>query len=252
PPRRSQHVLRERRPPAGRKVPPPDLRKRRLGHTAGVNRKGAARMEAAALGKIERARHYALDRHPAVLLPMQLWDRAEQPDGVGMLRVGEERRDLSTLDDFAGINHDDLLRELGDDAEIVGDQHDGGAGLVAQIAHEIKDLRLNRDIEGGRRLIGDKQLWIAGQRHRDHDALAHATRELVRIVLEALLGRRDAYKAQHLNRPLARLLRRHWAVPQDDLDDLIPDREGWVERGHWLLEDHRDLVATQLAKLRCR
>src|SRR5262249_5591833 len=77
-------------------------------------------------------------------------------------------------------------------------------------------------------------------------------RELVRIVLEALLGRRDAYTAQHLNRPFARLLRRHWAVPQDDLEDLIPDREGWVERGHRLLEDHRDLVATQLAKLRCR
>src|SRR5262249_59029470 len=226
PPRRPPPFLLGRRPPAGGEVPRLDFRKRRLGHPAGVDGKGAARMEAAALWKSERAWHHAIDRRQAVLLAVQLWDRAEQSDGIGMLRVSEERRDLGTLDDFAGIHHDDLLRELGDDAEIVGDQHDGGAGLVAQIAHEIEDLRLHRDIEGGRRLVGDEKVWITSQRHRDHDALAHATRKLVRVVLETLLGRRDAYTAQHLDRPLTRRLRRHCAVPQDDLDNLIPDGEG--------------------------
>jgi len=32
---------------------------------------------------------------------MELWDRAQQPDRIGMLRVSEERRDLATLDNFA-------------------------------------------------------------------------------------------------------------------------------------------------------
>src|SRR5215469_8121653 len=112
PPRSSQHVLLQRRPPAGREVPRFDLRKRRLGHPASIDGKGAARMETAALGKIERARHYALDRRQAVLPATQLWDRAEQSDGIGMLRVSEECRDLGTLDDFASVHHDDLLREL--------------------------------------------------------------------------------------------------------------------------------------------
>ena len=106
-----------------------------------------------------------------------------------MLRIGEERCDLGALDDLAGIHDDDVLRDLGDDAEVVGDQHDGGAGLVAQITHELEDLRLHRDVEGGGRLVGDEQLRIAGQSHGDHDALAHAARHLVGIVVEALLRR---------------------------------------------------------------
>jgi hypothetical protein len=47
---------------------------------------------------------------------------------------------------------------------------------------------------------------VAGQRHRDHDALAHAARELVRVLVDALLGRGDADQPQHLDRADARLL----------------------------------------------
>ncbi len=36
-------------------------------------------------------------------------------------------------------------------------------------------------------------------------------------------------------------------MPQDDLGDLVADGERRVERGHRLLEDHRDSVATQLS-----
>jgi hypothetical protein len=50
------------------------------------------------------------------------------------------------------------------------------------------DLRLDRHVERGRRLVGDQQAGLAGQRHRDHHALAHAARELVRVVLQAALG----------------------------------------------------------------
>ena len=49
-------------------------------------------------------------------------------------------------------------------------------------AQQVEDLRLDRDVERRRRLVGDQQLRLAGERHRDHRALAHAARELVRIV----------------------------------------------------------------------
>ena len=69
-----------------------------------------------------------------------------------------------------------------------------------ELAHQLEDLRLDGDVERGRRLVGDEELGIAGERHRDHDALAHAAGELVRVVVEARLRRRDADAAQHLDR----------------------------------------------------
>ena len=49
-----------------------------------------------------------------------------------------------------------------------------------QVAHEVEDLGLDRDVERGRRLVGDQQLRLAGERHGDHHALRHAARHLVR------------------------------------------------------------------------
>ena len=57
---------------------------------------------------------------------------------------------------------------------------------------QLEDLGLDRHVEGGRRLVGDEQLGIAGERHRDHHALAHAARQLVRVLLDPPLGGRDA------------------------------------------------------------
>ena len=53
-------------------------------------------------------------------------------------------------------------------------------GLVAQLAHEVEDLGLDRDVERGRRLVGDEQLGLAGEGHGDHHPLGHAARHLVR------------------------------------------------------------------------
>ena len=112
--------------------------------------------------------------------------RAEQRLRVGMARLREQVLDGGLLDLAAGIHDDDALGHLGDDAEVVRDEDDGGAGLGLELAHEIEDLRLHGDVERGGRLVGDQQLGIAGERHGDHDALAHAAGQLVRILLEAL------------------------------------------------------------------
>ena len=61
-----------------------------------------------------------------------------------------------------------------------------------EVAHQVEDLGLDRDVEGGRRLVGDEQLGLAGEGHRDHHALGHAARHLVREGLEAALRIGDA------------------------------------------------------------
>jgi len=48
-----------------------------------------------------------------------------------------------------------------------------------------EDLRLDRDIERGGRLIGDQKFRLRGQRQGHHGALAQAAGELVRVLTEA-------------------------------------------------------------------
>ena len=52
---------------------------------------------------------------------------------------------------------------------------------LLKLADQLEDLRLDGDVERGGRFVGDQQLRAAGERHRDHHALAQAAGELVRI-----------------------------------------------------------------------
>ena len=169
--------------------------------------------------------------------------RAQQPLGIGMERTAKQRPDRGLLGLVPGIHDDDPFGHLGDHAEIVGDQHDGGVDLLLQFAHQVEDLRLDRHIERGRRLVGDQQLRVAGERHRDHDALAHAAGKLVRVLLDAAFGLGNVDEPQHRHRLLQRLGAAEALVQAQYLADLAPDRHHRVERGHRLLEDHRDFVA---------
>src|SRR3712207_8178831 len=46
------------------------------------------------------------------------------------------------------------------------------------------------------RSVGNEELRIARERHRDHDALAHPARELVRVVVGAARGVGDRHLAR--------------------------------------------------------
>ena len=112
--------------------------------------------------------------------------------------------------------------------------------------HQLEDLRLHRHVERGRGLVGDEQLRVADQRHRDHRALAHAAGELVRVVVEPLVRVGDADAVEHLDRALARRGLGDVVVDPVGLDDLVADRVERVQRRQRVLEDHRDLAAAQL------
>ena len=56
---------------------------------------------------------------------------------------------------------------------------------------QLQDARLHGHVERGRRLVGDQQIGIAGERLGDHHALPHAAGELVRIALHDLARVRD-------------------------------------------------------------
>ena len=125
--------------------------------------------------------------------------------------------DLADLGDAAGVHHRDAIGGLGDHAHVVGDQHHRGAVPAGQIFQDRYDLRLDRNVERGRRLVGDHQRGLGAERERDDDALAHAAGEFVRIAVDALLGRGNADLAEPRDRPLPRLSPPEGFMRQDRL-----------------------------------
>ena len=72
-------------------------------------------------------------------------------------------------------------------------------------AMQLEDLLLDRHVERGRRLVGDQQLRLAGDRHRDHHALLLAARQLRAGRRRRALRLGNADLVQQLDRALARL-----------------------------------------------
>ena len=169
----------------------------------------AAGPEVAALGPVGQRRRQARDRRQALgPRPVDAGDRAQQPPRVGVLRVVEDLVERPLLDDPARVHHRDPVGDVGHHAEVVGHEDHRGARLLAQLADALEDLGLDRHVERRGGLVGDQHRRVAGEREGDHHALAHAARELERIVVHPLARARDPDLLQQLDRALAGLLRR--------------------------------------------
>ena len=154
------------------------------------------------------------------------------------------------LDDAAFAHHRHPVRDLRDHPEVVGDEKQAHAAPALQLLHQAQDLGLHRHVQGGGRLVGDQQLGPAGDRHRDHHPLALSAGEPVRILVHAKLRAFDLHFRQRLDRAAARLVVAEARAGEPDrLDDLVADGEHRVQRGHGLLEDHRDVRAAHLHQL---
>ena len=176
-------------------------------------------------------------------------DRAHQALRIGMARPLHHVAHRADLDDAAGIHDRHAVGGLGDHAHVVRDQHDGRAALTAQPLEQLDDLRLDRHVERRGRLVGDQQLGLGAQGQRQHHALAHAARELVRVAVDARPRALDADLLQQRDGPLARLGLRDRLVRADRLDDLVADPVKRVEAGQRVLEHHADAGAAHLAHL---
>jgi hypothetical protein len=122
------------------------------------------------------------------------------------------------------------------------------SSFVAQLVHQREDLRLDRDVERRGRLVGDQH------RGPQDSAMAIITRWRMPPDSSCGYSRRagrlgDVHQAQHLGRALQRLPAVMPLMQRDRLGKLLADGQHRIERGHRLLEDHRDLVAADLAHL---
>ena len=81
----------------------------------------------------------------------------------------------AVLDDQAALHHRHVGAQVTDHGQVVADEEEGHALLVAQVGHQVQDLGLHRHIERTHRFVGDDELGTRDQRAGDGDALALAT-----------------------------------------------------------------------------
>ena len=193
-------------------------------------------------------RNRAFDRAKRLTaIRVQVGDGVQKSASIGMGWGVEYLMFGTQFDDASGIHYGDAVGDLRNHGKIVRDEKHGEAKLGAEFGEQGEYLRLDRDIEGGGGLVGDEQLRVVHDRHGDHDALAHAAGELVRIVAGASCGIGDGDIIHGINGALPRLTLRHMVMRQHGFRDLVPDPHNGIERGHGLLENHRDARAAELA-----
>ncbi len=157
-----------------------------------------------------------------------------------MARLVIERVRRALLHDPARVHHRGVRAGLRDDRQVVRDEDEREAELVRQVREEVEDLGLHHHVERGRRLVGEENARVAGERHRDRGALAHPAGELVRVALGPV--RRDADRLEQLANPGRRFLPARDAVQLHRLGDLLADAPHRVERVHRALEHHGDVL----------
>ena len=147
--------------------------------------------------------------------------------------------------DVAHMHDADVVRDVFDHRQVVGDEEVGNAHLVLQVPHQVDHLRLNGDVQRADAFIGDDQLGPEHQRPGNADALALAARELAGVAGSHLGG--DAHLLQDLVDlffPLG--LGSVQVMGVQPLGDDIHHLFAGVQAGHRVLKDHLHIGA-QLA-----
>src|SRR5208282_3403573 len=177
---------------------------RRLDPRAVVDLERASRMEPASARRISRAGDRARYRLQArAFYSAGARNRRQQPARVRIERVAEQLGRVRLLHYARGVENRHIVGILGDHAEIVRYQDDRETEPLLEIADQVENLRLDRNVERGGRLVGDQQVGVARERHRDHHPLAHPAGQLMRVVVDPAFRIGDPDHLERLDRALA-------------------------------------------------
>ena len=149
----------------------------RVERVAGLEAIRAAGREVAALGHVERIGHRALDDVEALAAHALGRDGREQALGVGVLGLEQHLVDRAVLDDPAGVHDHDVVGHLGDDAQVVRDEHHAPCPCCSWT--DRMSSRICAWMVTSRAVVGSSAMSSLGshdERHGDHDALAHGRR----------------------------------------------------------------------------
>ena len=215
---------------------------------------GAARMERAARRPVVRVRDRAADRRqPRAPRRVDARDRAQQRPRVGVLRRVEDVVDRPLLDHAPQVHDDHVVGHLGDDAQVVGDEHDRHA--AARACSSRSRSRICACVVTSSAVVGSSAISSRGSQDSAIAIIARCRRPP--LSWKAYSSTRRSGRGMPTSRSISiarsrasRLL--DVLVQPDRLDDLVADGVHRAERGHRLLEDERDLAAADRPHLRAR
>ena len=101
--------------------------------------------------------------------------------GVGVLRAVKDDISGSVFHDLAGIHHGDVIGEVANYREVVGNKDHGQIQFVAQFEEKIENLGLDGNVQSGYRFIREHQFRFGCEGAGDGNPLSLTTREFVGI-----------------------------------------------------------------------
>src|SRR5262249_45918224 len=154
---------------------------------------------------VERGTSHAMSPFSSgsVVIGLDLAPDEALDDGIGRALDGPG---LASLDDDALVEHGHAVGDLEDLGDLVADHHRGEAALAVQLLDEAVDGVDEDRIEAGGGLVEEDDLRLRDQGAGDGHALAHAARDLRRVLVPH--------------------------VHQADLQELLLHAAGDVRRGH--------------------
>ncbi len=148
---------------------------------------------------------------------------------IGGLRPGKQLLHRRRLDHLAVAHHMHLVGYLGDDRQVMGDQQHPHIGLLGGAHHQLQHLGLDGVIQRGGGLVGNQQGRLARHRNGQHHTLAHAARELERVILQQLRRPGQAHAGQQVNGLGPALAARELALVVQHLFDLVANGQHRVQ-----------------------
>ena len=165
-----------------------------------------------------------------------------------MLRIVENLVDRACFNNLASAHHNDPVTHTRHHAHIVRDQGNPGASFALQLIHQIEHLSLHGHIESCGWLVGQKKLRPAKHGNRNHNALPHAARKLVRELIHTAASFRDTDMFQPINANLVCFFALQAFMKLQDLAHLGTHGHMWCQARQRILEDHRHSVAANIAQ----
>ena len=92
-----------------------------------------------------------------------------------MKRCSKDFLSSSDLDEATTVKYCDPIGDLCGDAQIVGNQDEGAADTVTQVADQLENLSLDRDVKRRRGFVSKYQSGVTSYRHRSHYTLTLTT-----------------------------------------------------------------------------
>ena len=177
----------------------------------------------------------------------QLGQRGKQSPGIGVTGVVEYVVNTTDLYDLSCVKNSNTVSDVGYDTKVVGDEYDGVIELSLQLLEQIEDLSLNGNVKSRSRLVANKHLGLTGKSNSNNDSLSHTAGILEGIVVKTLLSVRNTNLLHHCDGSLSRLDLAAVLVLDNDRGNLLSDSDYRVKRGHRILEDGCNTVASNLS-----